>query len=254
MRVVAIIQARMGSERFPGKTLKTIEGQPILGYLLDRLRRSETLTDIVLATTTSSSDNVLCDWASANNLAFYRGSPEDVLDRYYQCADRFKADVIVRITSDDPLKDPAVIDRAVNIFVSGADVDYVSNTIKPTFPEGIDVEVFGVKALRSACERAVLMSDREHVTPYIWRNTDVYSVVGFTADQDDSDIRLTVDYPADLFVLNELASRKGSLKTLSFSEIVELVRQNPDLMKLNNGIVRNEGYIRSRAEDLKNEK
>ena len=164
---VAIIQARMGSSRFLNKTLRPIADQPLIGFLIDRLKRCESLKNIIIATTVNKSDDQLFEWAKLHNVPLFRGSETDVLNRFFKCASQYDVDVIVRITADDPLKDPKVIDRAVTIFNSN-DYDYVSNTINPTFPEGIDVEVFSFSALSRAEHEAKKESEREHVTPYIY--------------------------------------------------------------------------------------
>ena len=241
---VAIIQARMGSSRFPNKTLKPIAGQPLIGFLVDRLGMCKSLSKIVIATTVNKRDDQLSKWAKSHDIPSFRGSEKDVLNRFYKCASQYNADVIVRITADDPLKDPEVVDRAVNIFNSD-DYDYVSNTINPSFPEGIDVEVFSFSALSRAENEAKKESEREHVTPYIWSNPKNFSIKNFIADNDDSDIRLTVDYPSDLKMLNNINRLCDDLKSTSYLEVVNLLRKNKEIMDLNNNIVRNEGYLES---------
>lgn len=241
---VAIIQARMGSSRFPNKTLRPIADQPLIGFLIDRLKRCESLKNIIIATTVNKSDDQLFEWARLHNVPLFRGSETDVLNRFFKCASQYDVDVIVRITADDPLKDPKVIDRAVTIFNSN-DYDYVSNTINPTFPEGIDVEVFSFSALSRAEHEAKKESEREHVTPYIWSNPDIFSIMNFTAKTDDSDIRLTVDYPSDLKMLNSINKLCNDLKSSSYSEVVNILRMNKKIMDLNKNIARNEGYLES---------
>ncbi len=241
---VAIIQARMGSSRFPNKTLRPIADQPLIGFLIDRLKRCESLKNIIIATTVNKSDDQLVEWAKLHNVPLFRGSETDVLNRFFKCASQYDVDVIVRITADDPLKDPKVIDRAVTIFNSN-DYDYVSNTIKPTFPEGIDVEVFSFSALSRAEHEAKKESEREHVTPYIWSNPEIFSITNFTAKTDDSDIRLTVDYPSDLKMLNSINKLCNDLKSSSYLEVVNILRKNNKIMDLNKNIARNEGYLES---------
>lgn len=250
--IVAIIQARMGSSRFPKKTLELLAGQPMLGFLVDRLKKSRYLNNIVLATTINESDDVLCQWAGSSKLPFFRGSESDVLDRYFACAKLFKADIIVRITADDPLKDPHVIDYAIKTFLN-QNVDYVSNTLEPTFPEGIDVEVFSFDALKIASNEAKIFSEREHVTPYIWKNIEKFSVSNFKAESNNSDIRLTVDYPSDLMMLNKINDLKSNLKSMTYKEIIDFLKENPYINAINQGVIRNEGYIKTLAEESLNE-
>ena len=170
LSVVAIIQARMGSSRLPGKVLAEIYGQPLLGILISRVKSSKFIDQIVVATTTERTDDILCDWLTGEGVAYFRGSERDVLDRFWQCAKLYRADVIVRVTADDPLKDSGIIDEALGMLMGSETVDYVSNTLNPTYPEGLDVEVFRFSSLEKANSEATLESEREHVTPYIWKN------------------------------------------------------------------------------------
>lgn len=241
-KVVGIIQGRLGSSRFPGKTLETIAGKPILEFLLHRLRMCKELDEIVLATTDLPVDDRLVEWAHHQNLNCFRGSEVDVLDRYLRCAEKFKASLIVRITADDPLKDPEVIDHAIKIFKQSEHLDYVSNTMNPTFPEGIDVEVFSFAALDKAAKEATLLSEREHVTPYIWKNKQIFSCMNFMASENDSNIRLTVDYPVDLEVMNMLGEVLEDFQNSSYKDVVKALRTRPELQSQQYGIQRNEGY------------
>lgn len=241
-KVVGIIQGRLGSSRFPGKTLETIAGKPILEFLICRLRNCTELDEIVLATTDSPIDDPLVNWARCQNISCFRGSETDVLDRYFKTAEKFKAQVVVRITADDPLKDPEVIDYAIRVFKQSEHFDYVSNTINPTFPEGIDIEVFSFSALGKAAKEATLQSEREHVTPYIWKNEKMFSCFNFVAPENDSDIRLTVDYPIDLQVMNLLNEVIEDFQNSAYKDVVRVLRARSDLRSLQQGIHRNEGY------------
>lgn len=161
-----IIQARMGSTRLPGKMLIEIMGKPLIQHVIDRVSQSKRIDKLILATTNNPRDAVLVDIARKNSLDFFIGSEEDVLDRFYQAAKRFNIKIIVRITPDDPFKDPEVIDKAVEIFLnSKGKFDYVTNTLPPTYPIGLDVEVFSCYALEKAWKDAKKPSEREHVTP-----------------------------------------------------------------------------------------
>ena len=204
MRIVAIIQARMGSTRRPGKVLEKIHGKVLIDYLLTRLRAVKEFDDIIIATTSNKADDILYQWASENDTKCFRGSEENVLSRFYHCAKENNAQIVVRITADDPLKDPNVISHAINLLLEQKELDYVSNTIKPTYPEGIDVEVFTFEALKRSFKSAEKKSDLEHVTPYIWNNPQKFKVHNFEASSDTSDIRLTVDYKEDIEVMRKI--------------------------------------------------
>jgi spore coat polysaccharide biosynthesis protein SpsF (cytidylyltransferase family) len=244
-KTMAIVQARMGSTRFPGKVLAEICGMPMIEVLLRRARRTEGLDDIVVATTTSAADDGLAERLRSMDYRVWRGSEQDVLDRYWRCATEVGADIVVRLTADDPLKDPAVIAMAIDEYRRAGNVDYVSNTIEPTFPEGLDVEVVGYNALCRANSEAVRFSDREHVTPYIWRNAGRFAVRSFSMSPDLSHWRWTVDHPADLeFVRQVLGSLGGDIHA-SYLDIIDTVRRNPRLMEINSGKRRGEGYLAS---------
>ena len=245
MRVLAIIQARMGSTRRPGKVLEKIHGQTLLEHLLVRLRAVKEFDDIIIATTHHKSDDVLYKWASSNNIKCFRGSKDNVLSRFYHCASENNAEIIVRITADDPLKDPVVISHAINLFLDHSELDYVSNTIKPTYPEGIDVEVFSFEALQRAFNLAVKKSDLEHVTPYIWNNPEEFRVHNFEASLDTSYVRLTVDYEEDIEVVRRLLQRFINDPLVPYQDIVNFLSDHPEITKINGNITRNEGYNKS---------
>ncbi|MDC1376459.1 glycosyltransferase family protein [Amylibacter sp.] len=245
MRVLAIVQARMGSTRRPGKVLEQIHGQTLLEYLLVRLRAVKEFDDIIIATTDHESDDVLYQWAFANNVKCFRGSENNVLSRFYHCASENNAQIIVRITADDPLKDPVVISHAINLLLDHSELDYVSNTIKPTYPEGIDVEVFTFEALQRAFNLAIKKSDQEHVTAYIWNNPEEFRVHNFEAPLDTSYIRLTVDYEEDIEVVRRILHKFIGDPLVSYQQIVNFLNNHPEITEINGGILRNEGYNQS---------
>lgn len=245
MRIVAIVQARMGSTRRLGKVLAKICGKPMLEHLLTRLNASEKLHDIIVATTLEANDDSLVQWCIANDVKVFRGSGDNVLARFYHCALTYDADVIVRITADDPLKDPRVIDYAVSVLMNNEDLDYVSNTIDISYPEGIDVEVFRFAALEKAYKGAVKKSDLEHVTPYIWSNPESFNLLNFCAKEDNSDIRLTVDYEEDLQVVEAILYNFKDNPLVSYQDIVAFLRESANITSINSGISRNEGYFKS---------
>ena len=251
MRVVAIVQARMGSSRLPGKVLHPlIDGMPVLEVLLRRISKSKLISETVVATTDSKLDDVLVNWLLERKVSVFRGSESDVLQRFAGCAEKFHADVIVRLTADDPLKDPAIIDRAVSIFTDRGLFDYVSNTKIPTFPEGLDVEVFSRNALLTAHKNAVKLSEREHVTPYIWKNDSVFSCHNFRSTPDHSAIRLTVDTQEDLDFIEKLMARLEGDINATYEQLIDALDEC--LMEENKALktVRNAGYIKSIAEEI----
>lgn len=245
MRVVAIIQARMGSSRFPGKVLAKIDNRPLLEILISRVKMSEFIDKIVVATTTEVADDVLCDWLNVNGVEYFRGSEGDVLDRFWRCAKLFSADIIVRITADDPLKDPGVIDDIVDVIQRSDSIDYVSNTLKPSYPEGLDVEVFRFLALDTAYCDATLESEREHVTPYIWKNPEKFELHNVAMSPNLSDWRWTVDKPEDLEFIRSLLDLADNDIFLGYRDLVEIVKRNVSIMNINANTVRNEGYMKS---------
>lgn len=250
MKVVALIQARMGSSRLPGKVLSLIQGEPLLQVLVRRIRKSASIDQIVVATTTDSIDDQIAEWSKQNGVDVFRGDANDVLARFYHAAKAFNAEIIVRITADDPLKDPIVIERAICLCTSNNNLDYVSNTLTPTYPEGLDIEVFKITALTKAFNEAVLTSDREHVTPYIWRHPNIFDCLNFENDIDYSHIRLTVDYDNDLEFIRRLIQLSPSGLDGNMDEYLATINKFPALCLLNSGIIRNQGYLDSINRDV----
>lgn len=248
-RVVGIIQARMGSSRLPEKTLMPIGAKPLLVHVMERTRAAQTLDDVCLATTEAPEDAPLLEFATQFGALTYTGSPDDVLDRYYQAASMAKADVIVRITADDPFKDPAVIDTIAGHLLAHPELDYVSNTLEPTYPEGLDVEVFTFDALATAWREASLASEREHVTPFIWKNPARFNLHNVRHSADLSHMRWTLDYEADLRFAREVYRRLEHKGLFSMAEILECLDAEPELNHINQGIERNSGYLSSIQKD-----
>jgi spore coat polysaccharide biosynthesis protein SpsF len=249
MSVVAIIQARMGSTRLRGKSLVEIEGRPLLSHIIERVRESQKVDEIVVATTNGSDDLAIVRRANEEGVSIYRGSDEDVLDRFFRAAEMAAASTIVRITADDPFKDPAIIDLVVGALLIDPQLDYVSNTIRPTFPEGLDVEAFTMAALETAWREARLPSEREHVTPYIWTHPERFHVRNIENSQDFSALRWTLDYEADLQFAREIYRRLYKGKVFYMNDVLSLLRREPSLGKINEGIVRNAAYLAFREKD-----
>ncbi len=211
--ILGIIQARMGSTRFPGKVLALVCGIPLIDLVLCRVIKSKLVNEWVIATTKEKRDDVLDrgymsqpDGGHCRRRAFH-GPTENVLARFYLCAREHHlepADIIVRVTADDPLKDPKLIDQVVGELLQDSALDYCSNTIKPTYPLGLDVEAFRFRALERAYWEARSDYDLEHVTPYIQRNTDLFNVSNITNGEDLHHVRWTIDTTADLLRMNGL--------------------------------------------------
>jgi len=249
MKTVAIVQARMGSTRLPGKVLMDIAGQPMLRRVIERLKHTKLLDDIVIATSTNDEDKPVIKLAEQNKVKSYAGSPNDVLDRYYQAAKLYKADVVVRITADCPLIDPQVVDKVIKYYKAGK-YDYVSNVVKPTYPDGLDTEVFSYRSLTKAWQEAKLTSEREHVTPYIWKNTAIFKIGGIQNTTDYSSLRWTVDDRKDIEFIREVYRHLYKKNKMFYmGDVLGLLKQHPELLKINQGTARNEGYTKSVLED-----
>lgn len=244
--VVAIVQARMSSTRLPGKVMKPIAGRPILWHVVNRLSAASLIDEIVVATTTGPEDDIIEEWCKLNGTSFSRGSLEDVLDRYYRAAESFGARTVVRVTSDCPLIDPALVDRAIERFNEGG-FDHVS--VDSSFPDGLDAEVFSFEALRRAHCEAALASEREHVTPYIWKNPGAFTLGKIKSEVDLSGMRWTVDDERDLRFVTAVYEGVGALaapeRVFGKDEVLEFLARNPATLRLNAGTMRNEGYAKS---------
>jgi glutamate-1-semialdehyde 2,1-aminomutase/spore coat polysaccharide biosynthesis protein SpsF len=252
-KVIAIIQARMGSARLPGKVLAETGGQPILGHAVRRLRKANNISSVVVATSTLPADDAIADFCIACGISCFRGSESDVLDRYYRAASMFAADAVVRVTADCPFIDPKIVERGVTLFLEHG-YDYVSNTLTITYPDGMDTEVFSRACLDEAWRAAQLPAEREHVTPYI-RTSGNFRLGAFTCDIPlpacCAGLRLSVDEPRDLQFAAALLSRLGAVDGREFDlqDIVRVLEREPQLMSINQGIIPNEGYYKSLAEE-----
>lgn len=242
--VVAIIQARMGSSRLPGKVLLDIGGEPMLNRVVLRTRRAQFLGQVVVATTTDSSDDPVASFCRSQGFPCFRGDPFDVLDRYYQAACLFQARTIVRLTGDCPLIDPGEIDRTLMAF-SRANVDFAANRLPPpwkrTTPIGMDTEVVTFDALSRAWREADAKYAREHVMPYIYEEHGRFNIIMVDHDPDLSHLRLTVDTHEDLALVREIYQYFGNNDDFSLHDILELLEKSPDLLKINANVA-HKGY------------
>ena len=234
--VVAIIQARMGSSRLPGKVLKDIGGVPMLARVVVRARRARSLGRVVVATTTDPGDDLLAAYCRKQGFPVFRGDPYDVLDRYYQAATRFDAEIIVRLTADCPVIDPREIDRTVSAFLD-AKVDFAANRLPPpwhrTTPIGMDTEVVTFRALARAWREAEAKYEREHVMPYFYEEAGRFNILLVDHDPDLGDLRLTVDTPEDLELVRKVFDRFGNTDEFSMAEMAALLENHPELRQLN---------------------
>lgn len=235
MRVVAIIQARMGSTRLPGKVLKDLGGETVLARVVNRSRRATLVDEVVVATTVRAADGAIVQECERLSVACFRGDEADVLDRYYQAAQTFSADAIVRITSDCPLIDPELIDAAVHAFL-GQKADYATNALVVTYPRGLDVEVISADALARTWEAAREGYQRTHVTPYMYENLELFKILSLTAEKDYSKYRWTVDTPEDLEAIREIYKHFADGDRVHWSEVISLMETNPELVELNSGV------------------
>ena len=238
----------MGSSRLPGKMLKTIGDKTTIQHVLRQVKRAATIDHIVVATTTEPIDDELASAAMNEGVEVFRGSADDVLDRYYQAALPHSPDAIVRITGDCPFIDPDLIDLVVDRFRSNLNIDYVSNVHPATYPDGMDVEIISFAALGEIWRTANLSSEREHVTLRAWKNPDVYKVGVVKDDEDNSDLRLTLDEPEDLDLLNKLIDNMGG-EVLSCRDIVDVLRKSPTFAEVNAMHAREEGLRKTLRED-----
>lgn len=230
MRKVAIIQARMSSSRLFGKVMLPLGDMNVLGQVIRRVKSAQ-VDDIVVATSEETLDNHIANFCNSKNINVYRGSLDNVLERYYHAAKTYKADIIVRVTSDCPLYDPSLLNKMLKGFNG---YDYLSNTLTRTLPRGLDIEIFTFTALESAYRNAAKNSEREHVTPYIYHNQDVFSCKNYTHNTDLSYHRWTLDTKEDYLMINSIYEHLGNYATTT--EIVDFLQRHQNIFAINNHI------------------
>ncbi len=229
---IAIIQARTGSSRLPGKVLMDLGGKTVLARVVGRLRRAALLDDIVVATSDHAADDAIVSECLRLAVSCFRGSEEDVLDRYRQAAQFCKADVVVRITADCPLIDPELVDQASRTF-HDQQADYASNTVVPTYPRGLDTEVFSRAALERAWAEAVKAHEREHVTPYFYQHPELFRIASTASPVDYSRYRWTLDTNEDLELIRKIYSRFDNQDDFGWQQAIALLENEPELAELN---------------------
>ena len=235
MKTVIIVQARMTSTRLPGKVLKKVLDKPLLEYQIERLRRVKLADEIVIATTVNDTDRPIIELCERLSIPYFRGSEEDVLARYYGAAKEHYADVVVRVTSDCPLIDPQVIDKVIHFYIENTDKhDYVSNSLKRTYPRGMDTEVFSLRALHEAFLEATAQPDREHVTPFVYRHPERYRVGNIVYSENQSSHRWTVDTPEDFELIRRiLEAIYPQNPEFRLEDCLNLLQQYPDWLNIN---------------------
>ncbi|WP_339179798.1 glycosyltransferase family protein [Oceanobacillus sp. FSL W7-1293] len=237
MKILAIIQARMGSTRLPGKVLKKILDKPLLEYQIERLRKCQTLDQIVIATTTKVADKPLVDFCQSLGVSYYRGSEEDVLSRYYEAATLYDGDVIVRLTSDCPIIDPEVVDKVVTSYLNNPVYDYVSNTLERSYPRGLDTSLITYSSLKEAYHKADDNLDREHVTRYIYNRPNEYDLLNISNDKNASHHRWTVDTNEDFRLITKIIESLYPVNPdFVLADMLHLLNENPDWVKINKHI------------------
>ena len=238
----------MDSTRLPGKILSLLDGtNTSLSYTINQLRECKSLGKIVVATTINAEDDIIENFAKKNKIDVFRGDSDDVLSRYYHCAKHYSLSSILRVTGDCPLIDPIIVEKGISIFLKNT-YDYVTNTFPRTFPDGNEIEIFSFSALELAYKNAILPSEREHVTPYFRNNKEKFKIHNFSHDENISHLRWTLDYDVDLKLIKILIS-KIHTRPIHMTNILEILKNEPDLIKINQAHKPNEGYFKSLKED-----
>jgi glutamate-1-semialdehyde aminotransferase/spore coat polysaccharide biosynthesis protein SpsF (cytidylyltransferase family) len=248
--IVAIVQARMGSSRLPGKTIADVAGRPLLLHVVERVQRARRVDKVVVATTDQSSDDPIATLCQLAGIQYFRGSEDDVLDRFYRTAQANTADIVVRITADCPLIDPAVIDKVIARFQVG-DCDYVSNVLRYTYPDGLDTEAFSFAALERAWREAKKPSEREHVTPYLRAEKFRMANVESESPVPLGKYRWTVDIPADLEFVRRIYEAFSGNNDFGYQDLFHLLRERPELATIQADTITNEGYYKSLYQQAK---
>lgn len=236
MNNIAFIAARTGSERMPGKVLKELAGIPSIVHIFNILRETNNINDFAVLTTSLSEDDAIEDICEKSSVKVFRGSVHDVLDRFRVAAEILKPEKIIRVTGDDPMMDPEIIDKVITEHCRG-DFDYSSNMVRRTYPRGMDTEVIEYSALEKTWRTTSDKDDREHVTLYIRRNPGLFKIHSVEKEGDSySDLRLCLDTDEDFRLISKIYERLYKDRPIKLEDVIELVENNPDLKKLNSTI------------------
>ena len=246
--ISCIIQARMGSSRLPGKVMMKIdENEYVLDFVINQIKKSKSIDEIIVATTDLTEDAKIVEHLQNTGIKYFCGNSNDVLDRYFQCVKKFSCTTIVRITADNPLIDPKIIDNAVKQYKNN-EYDYVTNCLTRTFPYGTEVEIFSFNTLKISWENAKLHSEREHVTPFIKNNPHNFKIFNVKNNENISNLRWTIDHENDLELVREIV-KNIKTRPILMKDILALFKNKPDLIKINESNMRDEGYLKSLKED-----
>ena len=252
--ILCILQARMSSSRFPGKVLKPLLGEPMLLRQIERVKLSTLIDQLLVATSTTANDDLLVQVCQDQDIDVFRGALEDVLDRFYQAALIYKPRQVVRLTGDCPLMDPVLIDNLISYHLENC-FDYSSNTIEPTFPDGLDVEIFSFESLCQAWEEAELPSEREHVTQFMINRPKRFKLGNYKNDTDLSHLRWTVDEELDYELVKIIFENLYPLNPhFSAEEVLAFLKTKPELNNINSCYIRNEGLLKSLKADQEYQK
>ena len=247
-KIDCIIQARMGSTRLPGKVMMKVDKtNTILSHVINQLKNSKKIDRIIIATTDLQEDDIIVNHAKILKTDLFRGNAVDVLDRYYQCAKKISSKIIVRITADNPLIDPDIVDDVINQFLKNS-FDYITNANPRTYPYGTEVEVFSFQALEEASNNAENPSEREHVTPYFHNNKEEFKISNIKLTENLSHLRWTVDRENDLKFVKKIISEIKN-RPILMQDIIKLISKKPEILDINKNHIPNEGYLKSLNED-----
>jgi len=251
--ILGAVQVRLGSTRLPKKALLEILGRPMLHYIVERAEHSKLIDKVVISTSTR--DKEIIEFAKENGIEYYAGSEQDLIDRLYQTARKFEADALVRITGDCPLADPGVMDRVIQCYLDNeGEVDYVSNVHPPTYPDGLDTDVYPTETLKTMWDEIKDDFQREWVYNYLIENKDRFRILNVSNEKDLSGMRWTVDYKEDLEFVSEIFRnlyKEGEAFTME--DIVDLLKKNPKLIEINEEYVRDAAYYAA-LDERKNNK
>lgn len=243
MTINAIIQARCGSTRFPNKVFADIAGKPLLWHVVDRLKYAKRIDEIIVATTLNPKDDKIEKWCQTENVKCFRGSEDDVLNRYYCTSVEFPSDAIARVTADDPFKEPEVIDRVINKLIDEK-LDLATNNFPPSFPEGLDCEVFTFSVLELMEKSTHDAFEREHVTQYVYHHPEKFRIGNVMSDKQLSSYRWTIDNQEDYEMVKAVYERRKTDSTgiMLMDEILEILEEHPDILTINAQVKRSAMY------------
>lgn len=242
MKINAIIQARCGSTRFPEKVFADVAGRPLLWHVVNRMKQVRLIDDVIVATSTNLKDDKIEGWCRREGIKCFRGSENDVLNRYYAASTQFPSDVIVRVTADDPFKEPKVMEQVISKLLSG-DYDLTTNNFPPSYPEGLDCEVFTFNVLEKMEHNAIDTFEREHVTQYVYHNLDKFKIGNVCSGRQLSFYRWTIDNEEDLEMVKAIYDKRGGGGGMLFmEEILEILHEHPEIAMINSNVQRSAMY------------